>query len=57
MARRSLRKVGTLTMTVLSAALSAIAMAANGKASGSLLIEAVPSPCPAAPMVRPRATW
>ena len=37
--------------------MGAIAMAAKGKASGSLLIEAVPSPWPAAPMVRPRATW
>ena len=42
-ARSSLRNTGTLTITVLSAALSAIAMAANGKASGSPLIEAVPA--------------
>jgi hypothetical protein len=47
---------GTEAMVVDATAFRTIAMAAKGKAPGSIALAAVPSPCPAAPIPRPRAT-
>ena len=55
-ARSRLRTAGRLTRIVLIAPLSAIAMAAKGKASFSDAMAAVASPCPAPPIARPLAT-